>query len=260
MWALCRQPPKFSGNDVHVWRAELEIPETELPDLQQLLSEDEQERAVAFYFDQHRKHYIAGRAMLRILLGNYLECAPEEIEFTYNTYGKPTLSGNHKAHALGFNVSHSYGMALFAFVLGRGLGVDIEKIRPRMLNDKIPEHFFAPEEVNALRKLPQPEQVEAFFNCWTRKEAFVKAHGKGLALPLNGFVVSCGSEPELLSTAFDPPAAEQWKLYSLAPFDGYAAALAIEGQAHDLKLWNWEKALVPTTRAPRPQRHTTSCG
>ncbi len=260
MWVSSIQPPTLSSSDVHVWRAGLEVPEKELHELQKLLSDDEQERSTAFYFDQHRKHYIAGRAILRMLLGQYLACAPEEISFAYNTYGKPALSGAHKSESLRFNVSHSYGMALFAFVLGRGIGIDIEKIRPRMLSDKIPEHFFAPEEVTALRKLPQAQQVEAFFNCWTRKEAFVKAHGNGLALPLNGFVVSCDSEPKLLSTAFDASAAKQWKLYSLAPYDSYAAALAVEGQLHELKLWNWDASRALTTRAPRPQPHKMSCG
>ena len=127
-----------------------------------------------------------------------------------------------------------------------------------MIAEKIPEHFFAPEEVRALRDLPEEGQVEAFFNCWTRKEAFIKAHGNGLALPLNEFVVNCDFPAKLVSTAFDPVAVTQWKLYSLQPGEGYAAAVAVEGDERQLRLFRWSSEVM--TPAPQPQPHTNSYG
>lgn len=127
-------------------------------------------------------------------------------------------------------MAHSDGIGLLAVARGREIGVDIERIRPEAARDSVAEHFFAPAEVAALRALPDSLQAAAFFNCWTRKEAFLKAHGHGLSLPLDQFEVTLlpGEPASLIATRFDPSAVSRWALREVAAPEGYAAALALE--------------------------------
>ncbi|SRR5579883_299816 len=182
----------------------------------ELLSLDERARAAGFRFDHHRNRYIACRSMLRVILAGYLETDPRGIEFAYNPNGKPFVPG------LFFNVSHSAGFALYAVSRTREVGVDIERIDPKFAAGQIPERFFSPLEVRTLRALPEHLQLEAFFRCWTRKEAFVKAVGLGLSMPLASFDVTLApGEPARFLRGGDG-----WELESLDPVSGYAAAVA----------------------------------
>jgi 4'-phosphopantetheinyl transferase len=142
--------------------------------------------------------------------------------------------------SLRFNASHSADLALFAFTRNRNIGVDLERIRSDLALREIAGRFFSEAEIVALRALPAEAQIAAFFACWTRKEALIKAHGSGLSLPLHKFAVSLDTPARLLQTDFDPNALSQWTLHELDADDGFAAALAIEGKPAQIECWRWE--------------------
>jgi len=229
-WRTAPKDLSLAENIVHVWRAELANPSLEL------LSPDERERAAQFHFDKDRNRYVGARAILRQLAGRYENVSPTELRFTYNAFGKPALD----ASSLRFNTSHSANFALFAFTRTRNIGVDIERIRPDFATREIAARFFSETEVAALRALPEPAQSAAFFACWTRKEALIKAHGSGLSLSLRKFAVSVDTPARLLRTDFDPEAVRQWTLHELFPGEGFVAALAVEGSPERIDCWRWE--------------------
>jgi 4'-phosphopantetheinyl transferase len=235
-WLPSPDDLQLPDEEVHVWRARLDLPAAELEQLHRVLSPDEQQKAARFHFEKDRQHYTVGRGFLRTILGRYLTLGPGDLRFSYNSFGKPNLAWNCGNPPLRFNLAHSHGMALFAFNRRRELGIDLESIRPDRATEEIAERFFAVAEVAALRSLPLEARVRAFFDCWTRKEAFIKARGMGLSLQLDKFAVTLrpGEDPALLSVADDPDAPRRWSLRNLEPANGYAAALVVEG--HDWKL------------------------
>ena len=166
------------------------------------LAADEQARAERFHFERDREHFIVARGVLRAILGRYLNRAPERLSFCYGAHGKPALAGEAGADAIRFNVSHSHGVALYAVTRGREVGIDLERIRFDLAVLEIAERFFSRREVATLRTLPTEAQRQAFFRCWTRKEAYIKARGEGLSLPLDQFDVSLapGEPAALLGT------------------------------------------------------------
>lgn len=230
----------------------LDLPERLVHRLWPLLAADERQRAERFFFEEDRTHFVVARGLLRVLLGRYLHQDPQDLRFTYGPHGKPALATNMGGIALCFNVSHSHGWALYAITLGREIGVDIERIRPEVVQEKIPERFFSPREVTVLRALPLPLQVPAFFACWTRKEAYIKAKGAGLALPLDQFDVSLapGEPAALLHTAWDPQEAARWTLRDLAPASGYRAAVAVVGHNWRLTCWHGPATYLDVTTTP----------
>lgn len=231
-------PPK---GEVHVWRASVYLAESQIGAMAETLSVDEQNRAGKFYFERDRRSFIVARGTLRALLGRYLDRSPGRLRFCYGPHGKPALTRDSGGDTLRFNLSHSHGMALFAIARHREVGVDVELIRPGLAREEIAERFFSPQEVFMLRKVPVEKRVEAFFNCWTRKEAYIKATGKGLSLPLDEFVVSLapGEPAALLETRTDYREASRWCLRSLAPRPGYVGALAVTEDCAELKCWDW---------------------
>jgi len=197
-----------------------------------LLSSDERDRAARFHFVRDRHRFIVGRSLLRDLLGRYLGCDPRAVRFGYGPKGKPSLAGHHVLSRLSFNVSHSHGTAVLAFAFGRAIGVDIERHPAPDDGDAVASHFFSRDEVRALGSLSATERPSAFLRCWTRKEAYIKARGDGLSLPLDSFDVSVapGARPALLATRHEPLDAARWSLVDLThQCPGYVAALAIEG-------------------------------
>jgi 4'-phosphopantetheinyl transferase len=238
LWAGPPENPVATADEVHVWRAELEQDEAVLRGLEWLLSEDERARAAKFHFRRDRDHFVAARGALRTILGRYAGAPPASLRFTYNEYGKPALSGG---GALRFNASHSHGLALYAVTEGREVGVDVEQLRADVAGFDIAQRFFSRHEVAALRALPRQAHAGAFFDCWTRKEAYIKARGEGLSHPLEGFSVSLapGEPAALLRTEDDPAEASRWSLVELPAGDGFRAALAVEGAAPTLRLWRW---------------------
>ncbi len=231
-WARGQWPGAPASDDVHVWKTPLDLDSAQLDPLAVLLSPAEQARAARFRFERDRRRFIAARGFLRSLLGRYLGANPRAIEFTLNDYGKPAIEGA----AIRFNLSHSHGLALAAFALGREVGIDVEQIREGVTGDRIAERFFSPLEAAELVALPEVEQTEAFFRCWTRKEAWIKAVGHGLSIPLNSFDVTIGRhDVRLAATRPDIAEAERWTLCHLDPEPGFTGALAVEGKLAEVR-------------------------
>lgn len=221
---------------VHLWRIPLVATSAALEAYCSLLAPDERDRAARFHFDVHRHRFVAGRARLRILLGSYLKRPPEALAFSYTKYGKPYIP----QQSLTFNLAHSEEMAVLGVACNRAIGVDVEHVR-RDLTEGIAERYFAAAEVRALRSLPPDQQPAAFFRCWTRKEAYIKARGEGLSLPLADFEVPLVDRGELSLTHYrDPLEAGRWSLRDFPVPEGYIAAVIVEG--HDLSFehldWN----------------------
>ena len=237
-WQPVTHPPPLTTDEVHVWRIALDIGNPLLSRLREILADEERQRADRFYFEKDRRHFTAARGALRVLLAGYLARRPEEVRFAYSNYGKPRLADEDDEGNLRFNLTHSHGLALLAVTRDREIGVDVEHLRDMERDgEPLAERFFSPREAAVLRSLPARRRREAFFHCWTRKEAYIKAQGKGLSLPLDQFEVSLHpDEPAaLLATQHDPQEAQRWSLRSLFPGEGYVAAVAVEG--HLWRLW-----------------------
>jgi 4'-phosphopantetheinyl transferase len=211
-------------------------------ELEQTLSEDERERARRLRFERDRRRFVVARGTLRGLLARYTALDPAALRFQYGRRGKPALAAELNATGLRFNLSHSHELALYAVARGRELGIDVEQRRPDRAEAGIAERFFSPRELEALRALPTERWTEAFFTCWTRKEAYIKAKGAGFGIALDQFdvTVAPGQPAVLLATRQDPPDAARWSLHDLHPGDGYAGALAMEGDARILRYWQWK--------------------
>jgi len=221
----------LAQGEVHVWAASLVQSASILGLLRGVLNDEEKRRADRFSFEKGRRQFTVARGLLRILLGNYLSTDPRHIDFRYNPYGKPELAHDSGAGGVRFNLSHSGEVVLFAVSLDREVGVDVETIRPEFATEAIAERFFSPAERARLRALDPGLRTRAFFTCWTRKEAFIKARGKGMAIPLDAFEVTL--EPNLpavvVATYDDPEEAKRWSLHELNAEPGYVAALAVAG-------------------------------
>jgi 4'-phosphopantetheinyl transferase len=229
----------LARNEVHIWQADLDVPPFELSLLQRVLSPDEMERAQRFLFERHRRRFIVARGLLRIVLSHYLSCDPNELQFCYGPNGKPALAQG-APEDIRFNLSHCQNVALYAIARGHDVGIDIENIRPELAEEQIAEQFFSPIETASIRALARELQPHAFFACWTRKEAYVKARGAGLSMSLNHFDVSVNpQEPPRLLRCIEPDEVSRWSLFHLAPGAGYVAALAIETQDCQLKFSHW---------------------
>ena len=220
----------LSSDEVHVWRAFLEREESHFNKLARTLSENEQLKAKRFYFQKDRKRFVVTHGILRKIIGRYLNIEPKGLKFSYGSHGKPTIGGLTDGHSLCFNMSHSHGLALYAFTWARRVGVDVECVRPMPDAEEIAERFFSPRENAVFRTVPAGKKLEAFFNCWTRKEAFLKAVGDGLSRSLDSFEVSLapGEPARLLCVRGDSLEASRWHLLELAPAHGYAGALVVE--------------------------------
>lgn len=224
----------LTDSEVHVWSSSLDISDAYLDVFRRVLSEDELERANRFHFEKDRKHFVASRGILRFLLGAYAEIPPAQIRFVYGDKGKPFLSGT-PSH-LRFNVSHSHGRALWGFTKHRRFGIDLEYTQREVDIDAVAQRFFSAKEWHAMKGLPFEERKTCFFNCWTRKEAFVKALGDGLTFGLDAFDVTVFQEAEI--TRIDgPESPESWTLQALNMPVGYAGATAFEGEAH-VNMWD----------------------
>lgn len=239
-WPPPDAPMQLDPEDVHVWRGSLEPPVPIVERLQRLLSRDEQTRANRFRFEIHRRRFMVARGWLRTILARYLETDPGELEFAYTEHGKPYLASRAEKHLqLKFNVAHSRSLALYAFNLNRDVGVDIEYISEDLTSDEIARRFFSTTEVACLRQLSASARHEAFFRCWTLKEAFLKAQGMGLSLPLDQFDVAFTEDsPMVLRTRWDENEAARWTLRAIEVGPGYVGAVAVEG--HDWRLRCWQ--------------------
>ncbi len=230
---------QLPGDEVQVWRVDLDAICNEELRWQKSLSPDEQKRAGRFHFARDRQRFIAARSVLRMILGSYLKINPAALIFSYSKKGKPSLALAHTGNNIMFNASHSHGTALLAFDRGREIGVDVEQIRQDFDPAAIAQRFFSVAEQQELAGVPADDKVEAFFRCWTRKEAYIKATGDGLSLPLSQFDVALGRSEEnaLLATRPDPGERERWLLREVPAGSGYVAAVCVEGKDWKLKHW-----------------------
>lgn len=228
--------PRFTllPGEVHVWHTRLESEDTARR-LEPLLSPDEIQRANRFRFAEHRRRFVIARGCLRKLVSAYLQSDAKEVVFAYSGEGKPRVDVQNQTD-LRFNLSHSGEIAAFAFASGRNLGIDIELMRRDVDVDEIPKRFFSCAEQDVLKTLQGEDKFQGFFNCWTRKEAYVKAVGSGLSLPLRDFDVSLRprDEPKLLATRPDPSLASRWSMASLDFGTEYAGAVIVEGKLEKL--------------------------
>jgi 4'-phosphopantetheinyl transferase len=219
--------------EVHLWQAALDVPPARADRLAGGLAPDERQRADAFHFERDRVHFIAARAFLREVLGRYLGRPAPAVQFRYSPSGKPEVEAD---SPLQFNLSHSGGLALLAVAQGRAVGMDVERLRPDFAGEPLARRFFAPGEVAALLALPEYMQLQAFYRCWTRKEAYLKARGDGLSFPLDQFEVTLtpGEPARLLRVQGDEGEATRWHLEHLEVGADYVATLAVAG--HDWRL------------------------
>lgn len=229
-WPAPPAAPALEPGWVHVFCLRLDLPSARLAGLRGSLSPDELGRASRYRRAADGQHFIAARGQMREILAAYTGVAPASLRFSYNPHGKPALAGGEPR----FNLSHSAGLGLLAVALNQEVGVDIERLDRVVDYANIAARFFAPEEAAALRALPAASQARGFYNGWTRKEAYIKARGQGLAIPLDSFTVSLapGEPPRL-----DGPSGAS--LYALEPGPGYAAALVVLGPVRGLRCWTW---------------------
>lgn len=236
-----QQPPNelvLPVGDVHVWRVVFGHFVSCQDSFLSVLNEEERARADRFHFDSGRLQYIVTRAALRITLARYTGLEAPLLEFEYSTHGKPSLIGEGMPQ---FNVAHSGGLALVAVTKEGLIGVDVEARRRDFAGQRIANRFFSAREAGALRNLPTDQQEQGFLNCWTRKEAYIKARGEGLACPLDSFDVTLapGEPARLLHVKGDPAEAANWSLYALPMEEGIAAAVAVRGLVTTLRCWEW---------------------
>jgi 4'-phosphopantetheinyl transferase len=220
----------LSDDSISIWRVGLEWPESDVKAATEILSSDERERAKRFHRLSDRKHFIVARAALRLVLTRYLNVDPRQISFDQNAFGKLRLMGTYYPD-LRFNVAHSSDLALYVVGNGREVGVDLERIEPRFATMGLARSLFALEEVAALSTFSNEDFVAGFYRCWTRKEAYVKAKGLGLSLPLKSFVVSVAPPNEtslLVADRNEIGEQTRWMLVDVTVGEGFAASLAVE--------------------------------
>jgi len=235
-WPCPPGTARLDGDQIHVWSVVLSDFDGELPQFQAMLSSVERMKAERFRFSKDSNHYVIRRGILRVILGRYLEHRPSEIDFCYGPFGKPEIKGDLAGGGLNFNDSHSGDLAVYAVTRACPLGVDVEKLRPVPDFEEIASRFFTPREAETLIGLPSERQMEAFFACWTRKEAFLKATGEGIGEGLAKVEVTLtpGEEAEILRIAGESQAQTEWQLRSFSPVPGYLAAVAF--RHHNLVL------------------------
>ena len=239
-WVVTDNHPPLETHEVHVWKIGLLASQVQLDQLRTLLSDDELERADRFRFDRHRRRFITGRAVMRILLGRYTGRLPEALDFSYNPHGKPSLKD---AGSLEFNFTNSRDLALLCVARQRQLGIDLEHLGRHADYAGIVNRFFAEREIEELFSIPESRRHAAFLTGWTRKEAYIKALGTGLSLPLGKFAVTIDPQvaPSLISADDMPDEPDRWTFRHLEPEPGYVASLVVEGGGWEIRNYCWKE-------------------
>jgi 4'-phosphopantetheinyl transferase len=238
-------PPRdlvFADGEVHIFCASLDLPMARVKPLAETLSEEERRRAARFVFEQDANRFMAGRGILREILGHFLHVQPSRLNFFYGVRGKPQLTAPIKGRFLHFNLAHSDSLAVYAISREHEVGVDLEHIRPICEVERIVAQFFSAGERARWLSLPDDKKTKAFFNCWTRKEALLKAGGDGLGEWLNQIEVLPISN-ELIEWTVSTGGLhkdKQWSLRSLTPITGYAMAVAVAGHCRRVRCWRWQ--------------------
>lgn len=245
-WRTSPVDLRLLENEIHIWCAPLQVEVTVLHALQQMLTEEEVRKARQFRFDSDRRRFIIARGVLKALLGRYLHANPSTLNFECNAYGKPSLRFPFSKSRLHFNISHSHEVVLCAFTNARQIGIDVEYIRSDIDYEQLAKYSFSLNEQAAFYALPNAQRQQAFFDCWTRKEAYIKARGKGLSLPLDLFDVSLvpGEPAVLLSSREDPQEVTRWSFQNISSYPGYAGAFAVEGYGWYVRYWQWRSTNI----------------
>jgi 4'-phosphopantetheinyl transferase len=227
---------QLSKNEVHIWTTPTKASDAVVAQFRRVLSEDEATRAARFRFSHLRDSFVITHGVLRHLLARYLGLDPARICFSYGDKGKPGLASGSD---LQFSLTHSGGIAAVAFTTGCQLGIDAELVRPVEEMQQIANRYFAADEAAELMLLPENERETAFFRCWTRKEAYIKAIGDGLSCALDSFQVTLlpNVPPRLFHIEGDRAAAEMWSLHDLCLAPEYAAALAYRDRERPLSIF-----------------------
>jgi 4'-phosphopantetheinyl transferase len=235
-------PPVLAENEVHAWQASLDPAPPVLARLAAHLSSDEMERANRFRFEHLKNRFIAGRGLLREILGRYLQAAPAALKFVYGPQGKPDLSPQSGKAQIHFNISHCEQVGLIAVTSNGPVGIDVERVRFMKDIPELVARFFSPRETRLFQTLPPDIQVAAFFNLWTRKEALLKATGEGIACSLDRVEVSFlpAEPPRLLSMADDSAEAAQWTLHDVPNPAGFVGTVAIRATNVAFRAGQWE--------------------
>lgn len=225
-----RAAASVTGNAIEIVMTRLDVGSEALRAAAALLSEAERQRASRFVFGRDRHRFTVARSRLRELLGVRLDVRPESIELAYGNRGKPALARHFADSDLHFNVSHCGDVAVYAFALGREIGIDVEAVRAIRDADDIAARCFSRHENEAYRALDPSDKPLGFFNCWTRKEAFIKALGHGLYHPLDSFDVSLapGDPAKILRIEGAPGDHCSWHMEAFSPAPGLVAAVVVE--------------------------------
>lgn len=231
--------------EIHIWRLCLKTDERLLGLLKRLLSSEETLRATGYHFERDCRRFVVRRAALRQILAQYMGCDASTVRFITSAFGRPTIADATNAGELSFSCSHSEDRGLVAVTRGRSVGVDLEKRRPRDANLEAVIGMFSPAEREELCRAPLQKWSAAFFDCWTCKEAFVKALGLGLSLPLDRFTIShfSGDSPELTRCDAEFTGGKRWTLLPLDLGADYSAAIVVEGDTLPIRHFDWEAEL-----------------
>lgn len=231
-------------DEIHVWVASLNQPNRSLALLDKTLSIDERQRAERFFFERDRRRFIAGRGILRVILGRYLDLPPRQIQFQYSANGKPYLSVKFHPCLIEFNLSHSSELALYALTCHRQIGIDIEALQPMPQAEEIAGQFFSENECTSILRLPKALRTKRFFELWTCKEAYIKALGEGLSHPLNQFEIAqiSNNTKSIVDLTQSLEESRAWSITSFQPSAGYIAALAVDNHDWRIKFGQWSQA------------------
>jgi len=232
----------LDDTSVHVWLVDIDQMTPYLADLAALLDETELQRAERFPFELHRIEYVTAHGILRVLLGSYLAKPSSGIRFAHGAYGKPSIDGESGAVPLRFNMSHSHWQHIvYAISTSRDVGVDVEQQRDLDDAEALAQRYFSPRERAAVCAAPFQERLAAFFRCWTRKEAYIKATGLGFSMPLDAFDVTLGrGEPaRLIEVRHRAQDAIRWTMTDLPPIPSHTSALVVEGSDWEPSCWSW---------------------
>ena len=238
-WQITPDDLDISSDHVDVWLTSTELGEQQVQEYKKSLSVAELARAEKFTTDYKYKEFIVARGLLRQVLSRMTGLDICGFDFNHGKHGKPYLDSNVAGKNIAFNVSHSHGMALVAITPGGRLGVDLEKIRPEVEWQALAKRFFSAAEFQALNGCPDDSRLKSFFTCWTRKEAFVKAVGDGIARGLREFDVSIDPDESagLLNIRWQGEDAADWTIKNIPVRGNYAAALAVDRPDCRVRLW-----------------------